>query len=123
MRKTPSDEDILFILYDVAFEWYEIGQSLQISREFLNSLSIEHDNVMKLARVIKKWKTTANSHYITWETVILAIENLCNFTGDRRYKVLADSTIYKRKVMEMQEYLTKGMYNCTRNHFVIEILF
>ena len=111
MKKTPSDEDILFLLYDMAFKWYEIGCSLQISHEFLERLRKEKfDDVIKLAQVIKKWKTTANSHCITWETVILAIENLHNFTQHGRYKVLAESSSYKRKVLEIQKYLTKGMY-------------
>ena len=116
IKKTPSDEDILFLLYDMAFEWHEIGQSLQISHDFLNRLSLKKfDNVINLAQVIRKWKTTTNSHCITWETVILAIENLHNFTQYGRYKVLAESSSYKRKVMEIQKYLTKGMYLCTKS--------
>ena len=54
--------------------WYEIGLSLKVSRRVLNDLRhSQESNIVKLDQVIQSWITT-ESHFVTWETVIDAIE-------------------------------------------------
>ena len=92
---SPSKYELLNLLADINDKWYEIGVSLKVSQNVLNSLtSSQLSNTYKLDQVIESWLTTTESHLITWETVIDAIK----------------SSIVNniKKATEIHEHLTRG---------------
>ena len=75
--------------------WYEIGLSLKVPHNILYGLKSNPDsNVIKLSEVIHSWLTTTESHLVTWETVIAAIES-----------PIVNNT---KKATEIHEHLTRG---------------
>ena len=76
MKKAPTEHELVNILADINDKWYEIGVSLKVPSNVLNGLtSCQLSNTYKLDQVIESWLTTAESHLITWETVIDAIKS------------------------------------------------
>ena len=84
------------LLLSIDNQWYEIGQALQVPDNVLDALKLNPDhNLFKLSEVIKCWLTTQPSP-ITWETVIVAIENpIVNFKmkADMIYRCLRGKII------------------------------
>ena len=56
-------------------KWYEIGLSLKVPRNHLDGLQrSQESNTYKLAQVIHSWIINTESHLVTWETVLVAME-------------------------------------------------
>ena len=94
MKKTPTEHELLNLLADISNLWYDIGLSLNVSRDILDDLmSSPKNRQYKLAQVIHSWLTTTESHLVTWETVIDAIKS----------PIVNNN----KKVTEIHQYLTK----------------
>ena len=76
IKEAPTKLELLKLLADINDKWYEIGVSLKVSQNVLNSLtSSPVRNTYNLDQVIESWLTTTESHLVTWETVIDAIKS------------------------------------------------
>ena len=76
MKKTPTEHELLNLLADISNLWHEIGLSLKVPHSILDGLKRSQDSdVIKLSEVIQSWLTTAESHLVTWETVIGSIKS------------------------------------------------
>ena len=69
----PDENNLIKLLVDLSSKSYDIGLALNVSQNFLDGLSRDFTNNVKLAKVIEKWMNTQSSP-VTWETVISAIE-------------------------------------------------
>ena len=75
LKKTPDEDGLLFQLFHIRHNWYDIGLSLQVRRNVLDDLKQSEDNRQtRLRKVINIWKDTKSSS-VTWETVITAMES------------------------------------------------
>ena len=75
LKETPTKYELFKLLFGIRHKWYDIGLSLQVCRNVLDSLKqLEFHNVIKLNEVINIWKETQPSPD-TWETVITTIKS------------------------------------------------
>ena len=94
LKKVPDKHKLLELLADIDDKWYEIGLSLKVGDNILNSLTSEtRKNVIKLNQILQSWITTKSSP-VTWDTVITAMKG--PFVNN------------VQKAEEIIEYLTKG---------------
>ena len=94
LKKVPDKHNLLELLADIDDKWYEIGLSLKVGDNILNSLTSEtRKNIIKLNQILQSWITTKSSP-VTWDTVITAMKG--PFVNN------------VQKAEEIIEYLTKG---------------
>ena len=74
LKKAPNHNDLLPLLANISNEWHCIGLALKVCSNELDTLSraVQHDDKIKLSKVIQIWINTQSSPVI-WETVIFAI--------------------------------------------------
>ena len=106
----PTKHILLKVLADISNLWCEIGLSLAVSDNVLDSLKRSRESdVMKLSTVIDSWLTSTQSSLVTWETVITAIKNpIVN---------------HVQKANELYQHLTKGNFYISFIHEVIKDIF
>ena len=74
-KRPPNLRDLSQRLTDVDNQWEHIGIALSIPRAHLDHLrNSSYSDSDKLFEVLTIWKSIAEPHLFTWETVIAAIE-------------------------------------------------
>ena len=74
MAKIPVKRDLLELLTEISYLWFEIGEALGIKFGVLQSLKYEASpDFRKLSCVIQEW-LDANSQSATWAVIIDAVE-------------------------------------------------
>ena len=74
LKRAPDEYEVLNLLADISNQWNEIGLSLRVDKNILDSLAEKNQrNKVKLAGVIQSWINTRRSP-VMWETLISAIE-------------------------------------------------
>lgn len=99
MTKTPVKRDLLELLTEIRYLWYEIGEALEIEFGVLESLKYDASpDFRKLSCVIQEW-LCADPQNTTWAVVIDAIEcpivNKANIAQKIR-KYLLDEKVLSR---------------------------
>ena len=99
LKEAPNEYDLLHLLADVDYLWFEIGVFFGVDYFILEDLRISiKDDIVKLSEVIYSCVSTTNLLPFTWETVIPVIKQIqtCTSTSD------------KRKVDQILEHILKG---------------
>ena len=89
-------DKLLQLLFDLSYQWLEIGLCLHLSKNFLDGLhqlNVSNDN--KLSKILLNWRET-NSSPFTWRTLIDALNG----------PIINN----RRKAKEIWDYLQNG--NC-----------
>ena len=74
IKKEPNKYELLQLLSNIAENWYEIGEAINVSLNLLSGLIFNNKhNYYKLNDVLDSWKLYQPSP-VTWETVISAVE-------------------------------------------------
>ena len=74
-KRPPNLRDLSKRLMDVDNQWEDIGIALSIPQAHLDRLKhSSYSDSGKLFEVLTIWKSIAEPHLFTWETVIAAIE-------------------------------------------------
>ena len=74
MAKTPVKRDLLELLTEISYLWFEIGEALGIKFGVLQSLRFDASpDFRKLSCVIQEW-LDADPQNATWTVVIDAVE-------------------------------------------------
>ena len=101
LKRSPNESALLHLLTDIDYMWQEVGLALEVSLSDLHKLKISNEkNAVKLLRVIQCWMTSSDTSFITWETVISAME------GPIVYRKNTAAKIYTHLGIE-------GMFICT----------
>ena len=67
LKKAPDKHELLKLLADIDDKWYEIGLSLNVGDNVLNSLTSEkRKNTIKLNKILQSWMATKSSP-VTWD--------------------------------------------------------
>ena len=98
LNKSPEKHDLVELLADYNFMYYEIGVYLKVPNATLMGLkqSVE-PNMVKLSQVLQKWIETQRSDY-TWK-------NILDMT---KTKTFGDNVDLSK---EIEEKLTTTLYN------------
>ena len=90
LRKSPNTPALIHLLADIEYMWHEIGLALEVSLSDLHELKTSNQkNAAKLSRVIQCWMTSANRSFITWETMIFAMEGPIVYRKSTAAKIYA----------------------------------
>ena len=73
MKKVPEHYDLLGRLAEIKHKWYELGLSLQVKQNVLESLQDGTNDMKKLNKVLTSWRDTESSP-VTWENIIESVE-------------------------------------------------
>ena len=74
IKKEPNKDELLRLLFNIAENWYEIGEAINVSLNLLSALKFtKKHNYYKLNDVLESWELYQPSP-VTWETVISAVE-------------------------------------------------
>lgn len=70
LNKSPEKHDLVELLADYNFMYFEIGEYLKVPNATLMGLKHSVDpNMVKLSQVLQKWIETQRSDY-TWKTIL-----------------------------------------------------
>ena len=73
ISKIPKARDVIQLLADVAYQWREIGESLEVQYGHLMSIQYSNQsNIQSLYQVIQIWLDQSDNP--TWTKLILAFE-------------------------------------------------
>ena len=75
MLKRPVKRDVLVLLADIEYLWYQIGEALEVKFGSLQShLYSSYPVSTKLSLVIQEWMDSQKTSDVTWSTLIEAVE-------------------------------------------------
>ena len=73
--KCPVKRDVLVLLADIKYLWYQIGEALDVKFGSLQShLYSSYPDITKLSLVIQEWMDSQKTSDVTWSTLIEAVE-------------------------------------------------
>ena len=120
MKQKPDLTDLLNLLADIDYEWYEIGLALRVEVRVLESCERSNeDNGHKLFKVINSWMTSRVNE-ISWETIIAAIE--CPIVNHKTTAVKIRMFIAKPEVCSRYEHVTDIGQTSTNRKKVCQLI-
>ena len=70
LKKSPEKKDLMSVLSDIAYDWRNIGESLEVPFGELQSLQYtSRPDVSKLSDTLQKWIDMQTSP-VTWKTLL-----------------------------------------------------
>ena len=98
MKKVPEHIDLLNQLAKIKHKWYELGLSLQVEENVLESLQNGSNDIKKLSKVLTSWRDTKSSP-LTWENIIEIVEGPIvedTLTAENIRKYLTKPEVYSK---------------------------
>ena len=99
LKKEPQKKDLVTVLWPIKYEYYNIGEALDIPDGELKSIKYSGDSDNnKLSEVLRIWANSKSSP-VTWETIIQAVSDPPvnnKYVADKIREHLAKDDVFKK---------------------------